>query len=1296
VGGRFLGRFFLKTSTVLIVGLTCAGVAAARQNGSPAEAKLKASYLKSPLAFEANRGQFDADIKFFSRGLGYALALTDTEAIFVLKNGAAGVGAGAIRMRLGGASPKSRVAGLDQLTGKTNYFTGKDKNHWHSDVPMFAKVAYQDVYPGVNLVYYGNQEQVEYDFVVAPGANPKQIELVFSGTEGLRIDNDGNLLLGVSGGELAQHKPIVYQMVHNRKARVRGKYVLRGGDSVGFKIGRYDETLPLYIDPVLSYATYLGGRYQDYGYSVAVDSSGAIYVTGRTDSNSSPFFPTTGGAYDTSANGDWDAFVTKFNSNGTLAYSTFLGGGNQDEGWGIAVDNSGNAYIAGFAISSDFPTQSAVQKFSNINDSANGNAFVTKLNPAGNALVYSTYLGGEALDRAYAIAIDSGGYAYVTGVANSTGFPVIPAMTAYQRTNGGAGDVFVTQLSTGGNALVYSTYLGGSADEIGYAIAVDSSDYAYVTGYTQSSNYPATMGAFDTSYGGGKDALVTQLNQTGTALVYSTFLGGSGNDEGHGIAADTSGNAYVAGITYSTDFSTGSAYQGSYGGSGDAFITKINPAGTALTYSTYLGGSGLDEGWAVSIDAARSVYVAGNTLSANFPTASSIQSSLSGSADAFVTKLSSTGASLSFSSYYGGTGIDRSYGIAVDSGTKVSVVGYAQSTNLTVSGNAYQSTNQDGVADQGDAFLFQLSSPPDAPANLAGAGQGVSSITWSWSDVAGEDNFAVLTSTNGSVSGNLSANTVTWIETALSTNTAYSRKVAASNTAGASTSSAVIAYTLAALPASLAVQGVVGSSVTLSWSANTNPSSTQYRVSYWQITGSTATSTVSVASATVPSLSENTTYYFAVRALNGDSILTSYSNIVSTKTLFASVPGTPTLLATVLGVSSITWNWVDVSSETAYRIALATDTTTSVALLTQNATQYTETALSTNTAYARVLIASNNIGASTSSSKTAYAFAAPPTNFMASQVFISSMNFSWNANTNPSGTVYRVSYWQATGSTSTAEVTSTTHTLTSLGGGNTYYFYLQAKNGDAVLTNPTVTASSVTLPAVAVSRSAPPSSSTSITFSPAPGDVVVDIPAGTFSDAVTVTVQTPTTVPSPTSPTASMRASGVVAEIFLDKSLTTLKEVTVTMNYRDSDVSGLDENKLAIAHYDSARSVWVPLESVPDPVNNKVTAYTRSFSIFEIMELAAQSTLNSVKVFPNPFIPSNGHFRITFSSLPNDAKLTVYALSGEKLRQLSANASGLAFWDGKNIAGQDVASGIYLVYIEGGGSNRTLKLGVER
>jgi len=686
-----------------------------------------------PLNFELNRGQTNRRVKFIARTEGYVLFLTATEAVMALDNPAAHRKGkenletrdsaeltgeksrpprSIVRMKLEGSNPAPEIEGLEQSTTTSNYFAGSDPAGWRNNIPNYARVRYAQVYPGIDMVYYGDARRLEYDFIVAPGSDPEKIAIAFGGIQNFEINLMGDLVLHTQQGDVRQTKPTAYQELNGVKVEVPVSYIAKNQHSVGFQLGAYDPSRPLIIDPVLIYSTYLGGSGFDQGYAIAVDSLGNSYVTGQTAAID---FPTTAGAFQT-VYGGGDAFVAKLNPSGSaLVYSTYLASAS---GNGIAVDSAGNAYVTGDASATTFPTTAAAFQTAPVGY----DAFVTKLNPAGSALVYSARFGGNLDDFSRGIALDISGNAYITGwtVCRST-VCTFPTVNAFQPNYaGGNNDAFVTKIASSGSSLVYSTYLGGGkvingTEDWGEAIAVDNTGSAYVTGYTYSPDFPVTAGAFDTSRAG-LDAFVTKFTPDGLALIYSTFLGGAGREQGQGIAVDINGNAYVTGITESFDSPFTSAYEGfpvtagafQTKGSYDAFVTKLNAKGSALVYSTYLGGSaGVDRGWAIALDDAGNACVTGDTASTNFPVSNAIQAAYGGGqSDAFVTKLNATGSGLVYSTFLGGNLWDEGRGIACK-GSDVFVTGDTSSVNFPTS-SPLQVNNGGGVQNQDDAFVLRI------------------------------------------------------------------------------------------------------------------------------------------------------------------------------------------------------------------------------------------------------------------------------------------------------------------------------------------------------------------------------------------------------------------------------------------------------------------------------------------------------------------------------------------------------------------------------------------------------------
>jgi len=679
-----------------------------------------AQYGHLPLHFEPNVGQADANVRFLSRGSGYALFLTQSDTVAVLRNPSSCESV--VRLRFVGANEHASTAGERGTGGITNDFRGNDPRRWRSGIPHFERVRMSGVYDGIDLVYYGTEGGVEYDFVVAPGSDPGRIAMRFEGPHQIDVDAGGDLVLHLEGGMIRQRRPVAYQERAGVRRAVAARYRQDAPRQFAIELGAYDHTLPLIIDPVLAWSTYLGGTGSDQAFSIAVDGTGSTYVTGMT---SSANFPTANALQATFA-GSADAFVGKLNPAGTaLVYSTYLGGSGTDIGRDIAVDADGNAYVTGQTFSTDFPAVNAIQAaFGGTSD-----AFLVKLNAAGSALVYATYLGGTLDDDGRSVTLDAARNAYVAGTTHSANYPTANAI---QAVNAGSPDAFLTKVNAAGSALVYSTYVGGSASDFGYGVAVDGGGAAYVAGVTQSANFPVAN-AIQASLGGTEDAFVLKVNAAGTAFVYSTYLGGSTTDGARAVALDGAGSAYVAGYTNSTNFPTANAVQGASAGALDAFVTKMNPAGSALVYSTYLGGSASEIANGIAVDSAGRAHVIGDTNSTNFPTAAPVQAANGGTEDVFVTKFNAAGTALVYSTYLGGSLTEHGYDLAVGSAGDAYLAGQTSSTDFPTA-NAIQASQ----AGNGDAFVAKLVDSADVA--IAKAADGAF--------VAGQNSTFEITVTN--------------------------------------------------------------------------------------------------------------------------------------------------------------------------------------------------------------------------------------------------------------------------------------------------------------------------------------------------------------------------------------------------------------------------------------------------------------------------------------------------------------------------------------------------------------------
>ena len=722
--------------------------------------KVNPDFGKIPLYFIPNQGQVNENALFYAKTSRYTLWMTKEGLVFdstikeklkrkkekveklklntqnsKLKTG---IHRDVSRLMFIGANKNPEISAVDTTQHRVNYFIGKEKSQWHTNIPTSRAVLYKNIYNNIDLKVYGIEKQIEYDWIVKPGGNPENIRFEYKNVKRTRIDKYGNLLIETDFRELIHKSPVSYQVTDELRGREIER--VRGGDdhekknlklntqnskfegstqkqtinvafkkinknTYGFNVGEYDKTKDLIIDPVvtLEYSTYLGGGGMDDARNIVVDSSGNAYITGYTWSTSFP----KKNPFQGTLKGENDVFVTKLSSTGnSLVYSTFLGGNSYDYGYAIKVDSNGSAYVTGNTCSTDFPTKNPYQK---VHGGGEDDCFVTKLSPAGNSLVFSTFLGGSDDEEGNGIELDQDKNVYVCGYTESTDFPT---KNPYQSSLKGSRDAFITKLSTTGKSLIYSTYLGGGGVDFAHGISLDVYRHAYVYGYTASLDF-STKNPYQGIYGGGyHDGFVTKLSLNGNSLLYSTFLGGSAIDLCIDIVLDSSGNVYVTGQTNSTDFPTSNAIQNSLHGPLDAFVSKISSSGNTLVYSTYLGGTDWDKGTGIAVDSSKNVYVVGHTGSKDFPIKNACQSTYRGNWDAYVTKLSSTGKTIIFSTYLGGKGHDgedvisyeKLFGIAVDKSGNAYITGRTSSTDFPTK-NPYQGV----FGGYSDVFISKLS-----------------------------------------------------------------------------------------------------------------------------------------------------------------------------------------------------------------------------------------------------------------------------------------------------------------------------------------------------------------------------------------------------------------------------------------------------------------------------------------------------------------------------------------------------------------------------------------------------------
>lgn len=869
-------------------GQTAEAPRAATTPNSTTAAKLAEEYGRLRLAFDKNLGQTDSRVRFLARGQGYEMFLTPAEAVLALhsapsasparrsadrKGAVVAPGSQAratsvfvIRMQLEGANPSAKIDGLDQLARTSSYFIGSDPKNWHTNVPSYARVEYRDVYPGVDLMFYGNQQRLEYDYVVNPGASPKSIALNIEGARKMKVDSHGNLVMSLPKGSVELQKPLVYQDVAGKRQVIGAQYALKE-NHVSFAVAKYDDSKPLIIDPVLVYSTYLGqspaptastaSTIGDIGYGVAVDASGDAYVTGQTYDASFPLSSGTTGGVTTAPAGvatNGAVFISEINPAGTteLAF-TYISGNGGELGLGISLDASDNVYITGQTFSTNYPTTSSNQVSTPPSSLSSpptpptpGNAFVSKLNSSLSTLLYSSYIGnGSNTDYGGAVAAGCGlsgvgitvygcnlanaasltanGLVYVTGATvtgagTSPGFPI--TANAYDGTlnTNGNGNAFLTVINTtaanGTAALVYSTYIGGNGDytgtqflygDQGLGIAADSAGDAYIVGATTSATgFPITGNAYQAAFASGNlagEGFVTEINTTlsGTpSLIYSSYLGGSGGtasqtgkigDLATAVALGPTNVAYITGQTTSPNFPvTSNTISSTVTNAGIAFVTLMNTTTGSVPYSTLLGGTGGEIGHGIGTDATGNAYVAGATASTNFPTTpGAFQKTLAaGSTGAgFISEIDPGGtgttlpcrnaACLLYSTYFGGSGggspliNDVAGAIAVKSSADVYFTGLTASTNFpiypTAAPAAFQTTLTSGnqaayvanltleptlqVTPLSITFSTQLVSTPSAAQYITLTNNTTSSITFSDTPPTNTD-FAVTAAADGS------------------------------------------------------------------------------------------------------------------------------------------------------------------------------------------------------------------------------------------------------------------------------------------------------------------------------------------------------------------------------------------------------------------------------------------------------------------------------------------------------------------------------------------------------------------
>ncbi len=704
----------------------------AQRQAQPTAAPL--SSVRPPLLFEVNRGQAAPRARMLARGPGYGLSLTDRDATLALRGAG---GAAVLRMRWLNANPAVAPTPLSPVQARTHYLRGA-REAWIVGAENFERALYREIYPATDLIFHGARGGLEYDFRFRPGADPSSVELAFEGTDGIEIAANGDLVLQLGERRVVQRKPVAWQDGPSGRRPVKARFRRLGPSQYGFALGSYDRSRTLLVDPFIDYATYLGAGDEEILADVAVDATGNAYVVGYTASSD---FPVNTGDQD--QGGNEDAFIAKIAPDGaTLLYSTFLGGGDNDRAWGVAVNDAGEVFVAGETRSDDFP--STVNAFLQRFGGGGRDGFAAKLSASGSSLEWATYLGDTDQDWAADIAIDAQGAAYVCGGTWSSRFPTTQG--AVQTAFGGDdSDGFVIKLDPLGSRAELSTFLGGERDDEARALALGPAGDLYVTGFTRSNRFPTAPGAFQSSREGGEDAFLAKLNPAGSRFIFSTYLGGNESDFGNAVAVDPFGDVYVGGSTSSNDFPVRvPGLFPIYSEGIDGFVAKFDSRGGAPLYATYLGGRREDTVNAIAVDANGFASVAGHTKSDDFPLsdANVIQPQRADdNGDAFWARIGEEGRFLLDSTYLGGNRLDEGRAIALGLDGAIYVGGRTLSNDLAVTPGALQG----GRRGENDGFLFRVVDnleistinaasfsgvAPVAPESIAAAfGRGLATVT---------------------------------------------------------------------------------------------------------------------------------------------------------------------------------------------------------------------------------------------------------------------------------------------------------------------------------------------------------------------------------------------------------------------------------------------------------------------------------------------------------------------------------------------------------------------------------------
>ena len=685
-------RFFATVLfTCFLLPLTAFGETGQSLAPRPEYARV-ADFGRLPLYFIPNRGQRDSRVLYYASASRYTLWLTERSLVFDAPRGVAPgekSGRDIARLEFLGANAGAKIVTSDPSDYTVSYFESDDPEGRRAGLPTSRAITYQGLYDGIDLKVYGVEREVEYDWIIKPGADPGRIRMAYRDVEKTRIAGEGNLVIETALGVMTHRKPSAYQVIDGRRVAVEAAFIAIQKNEYGFKLGAYDPARELVIDPyVIVSSTYLGGGHKDMGISIAIDTSGAVYIAGYTESGDFP---------PSSTSFRKDAFVTKLSLDGqSLVYSVFLSASRSANAC-LAVDEAGAAYLVGQTNSSRFPVKNAFQPMYGGGDYE---GFIAKITPNGKNLVYASFLGGSSKDECGYIAVDKKGAAYITGYTQSSDFPVKKAFQAHEA---GPCDAFVSKVAPDGKSLVFSTYLGGSHSDYGYSIAIDAAGAIYVAGETSSPNFPI-KNAYQKTPKGHMDLFLSKLAADGQSLVYSTYWGSPNYDTYGRVVVDNLGNAYLYGMS-TGNIAMKKGFQKVRKDAADLILAKFAPDGLDIVFSTYLGGTGQETGRGVTVDAEGAVYLTGSTASSDFPLKNACQSVKKGLYDAFVSKIAPDGKSLVFSTFLGGNYWDFSYAVLVGSGGDIYVTGQTNSLDFPVV-EPYQDEYRGGDY---DAFVVKYS-----------------------------------------------------------------------------------------------------------------------------------------------------------------------------------------------------------------------------------------------------------------------------------------------------------------------------------------------------------------------------------------------------------------------------------------------------------------------------------------------------------------------------------------------------------------------------------------------------------